>query len=276
MSILNIATTVVVVAAAVMLAGVWAFQTYGIYRFTRSDASLVAADAADNVRSVQFRSGDGQMIGARLAAPAPGQPVIMSFYGNSGDIETSFERLKTLRARGFGIAMMEYRGSGATGGKSSEMNFARDALAFYDQLDELMGRPVPANRRVLHGFSLGAGVGSRLAATRPFEAVVLEASPYRTCLYYQDAFKGFPFCSVMWAERYDIIDHVRAIDAPKLFIHGALDEALPVERARRLFEEAPGPKEYLEIPNGRHADLAKFGLVEAMESFISRTVAPAS
>ena len=48
------------------------------------------------------------------------------------------ERLRALQEQGFGLAMMEYRGSGATGGKSSEMNFARDALAFYDQLDELM------------------------------------------------------------------------------------------------------------------------------------------
>ncbi|WP_312163851.1 hypothetical protein [Phenylobacterium sp.] len=273
MSIFNVAATALLTAAALVLASVWLFQNYGIYRFSRSDAPLPAA-ASDGVRSVQFRSSDGQMIGARLAMPQPGKPVIMSFYGNGAGVDASFERLRALRERGFGIAMMEYRGSGATGGKSSEMNFARDALAFYDQLDELMGPP--ANTRVLHGFSLGAGVGSRLAAARPFEAVVFEASPYRTCLYYQDAYKGFPFCWVMWAERYDIVDHMPAIGAPKLFVHGALDEALPVARARQLFQEAPGPKEYVEIPNGHHADLARLGLVDAMESFISRSVAPPS
>ena len=48
----------------------------------------------------------------------------------------------------------------------------------------------------------------------------------------------------------------------------------PVARARRLYQEAPGPKEYLEIPNGHHADLARLGLIDAMESFISRVVAP--
>ncbi|MBA4010669.1 MAG: hypothetical protein C0481_02270 [Phenylobacterium sp.] len=270
MSILHIATTALIAGIALVLAGVWAFQNYGVYRFSRSDAP----PPADGVRSVQFRSSDGQMIGARLAMPEPGKPVIMSFYGNGADVDSSFARLRPLRDRGFGIAMMEYRGSGATAGKSSEMNFARDALAFYDQLDDLMGPP--ANRRVLHGFSLGAGVGSRLAAARPFSAVVFEASPYRTCLYYQDAFKGFPFCQVMWAERYDIVDHVQAISAPKLFVHGALDEALPVARARQLFQEAPGPKEYLEIPEGHHADLAKFELAEAMAAFITRSVPPSS
>lgn len=272
MSMFNLVVTALLVATALLFAGVWAFQNYGIYRFGGDDEGR----PADDVRTVQFRSSDGQVIGARLAMPQPGKPVIMSFHGNGAGVDASFERLRALQEQGFGMAMMEYRGSGATGGKSSEMNFARDALAFYDQLDHLMGEAVPANRRVLHGFSLGAGVGSRLAAARPFEAVVLEAAPYRTCQYYQDAYKGFPFCQVMWAERYDIIDHVQAIAAPKLFVHGALDESLPVARARRLYLEAPGPKEYLEIPNGHHADLARLGLTDAMASFISRVVAPPS
>jgi pimeloyl-ACP methyl ester carboxylesterase len=268
----NLAIAALITAAALaalMFAGVWAFQAYGIYQFPRS-----SPPAADGVRAVQFRSSDGQMIGARLALPQPGKPVIMSFYGNGAGVDASFERLSALRDRGFGIAMMEYRGSGATGGKSSEMNFARDALAFYDQLDDLMG--LPATARVLHGFSLGAGVGSRLAAARPFEAVVFEAAPYRACLYYQDAYKGFPFCQVMWAERYDNVDHIRAISAPKLIVHGALDQALPVARARQLFAEVPGPKEYLEIEDGHHADLTQLGLTEAMDAFISRSVAPSS
>lgn len=273
MSIVNITTTALLVLAALALTSVWAFQNYGIYDFGR-DARSLPPNARNGVKSIQFRSTDGQMIGARLSLPAPGKPVIMSFYGNGADVDSSFERLRTLRDRGFGIAMMEYRGSRGTGGKASEMNFARDALAFYDQLDELMG--APTGKRVLHGFSLGAGVGSRLATARPFDAVVFEASPYRACLYYQDAYKGFPFCSVMWAERYDNIDHVRAISAPKLFVHGALDESLPVARARQLFQEAPGPKEYLEIPDGHHADLARLGLADAMETFISRVVAPSS
>ena len=272
MSMFNLVVTALLVATALLFAGVWAFQNYGIYRFGRGDEGR----PADDVKTVQFRSSDGQMVGARLAMPQAGKPVIMSFYGNGAGVDASFERLRALQTRGFGVAMMEYRGSGATGGKSSEMNFARDALAFYDQLDGLMGQAVPANRRVLHGFSLGAGVGSRLAAARPFEAVVLEASPYRTCLYYQDAYKGFPFCQVMWAERYDNVDHIRAISAPKLIVHGALDQALPVARARQLFAEVPGPKEYLEIEDGHHADLTQLGLTEAMDAFISRSVAPSS
>jgi len=270
---LNLVVAALVAAVVLVFAGVWAFQNYGVYYFTRTDGSQVST-LAPGTRAVTFQSFDGKMIGARLSSAMPGKPTVISFYGNGAEIDASFERLRALRDAGYGVAMMEYRGSGATGGKSSEMNFAGDALAFYDQLDGLIGEKVPASSRVLHGFSLGAGVGSRLAAERPFAAVIFEAAPYRTCLYYQDRHKGFPFCWFMWAERYEVIDHVLRIKAPKLFIHGALDEALPVERARILFDQAPAPKEYLEIPEGHHADLDKFGLVDAMKSFISRNVVP--
>ncbi|MGC4025591.1 MAG: hypothetical protein QM744_10795 [Mesorhizobium sp.] len=271
MSLINFTLIFIFATALLAVAFIWGFQTYGIYHFSRSDPSR-SSNLPERVRAVQFRSSDGQMIGVRLAMPKPGKPVVISFYGNGADVDLSFNRLHALRELGYGMAMMEYRSSGATAGKPSEMNFARDALAFYDQLDVLMGQEVSASNRVLHGFSLGAGVGSRLAAERPFAAVVFEAAPYRTCLYYQDRFRGIPLCWLMWAERYDVIDHVRRIDAPKLFVHGALDEALPVARARILFKEAPAPKEYLEIPQGHHADLDKFGLADAMDSFISRNV----
>ncbi|MBX3596783.1 MAG: hypothetical protein KF874_04335 [Rhizobiaceae bacterium] len=273
MSIFNLFLAGIVAIALAVVGFVWAFQNYGIYTFPVAslDKPIVVSEG---VEAVQFRSGDGTMIGARVIQPAPGRPLIFSFYGNGADVDESLLRLSGLTAKGYGIAMMEYRGAGATPGKSSEESFARDALAFYDAMDGLIGKEFPASERVLHGFSLGSGVGSRLAVSRPFAAVVFEAAPYRTCLYYQDRYKGFPFCSLMWAERYDIVDYVKQIEAPKLFIHGKLDEALPVERARRLFEEAPQPKEYLEVAEGHHADLDRFGLAEAIDNFLSRNVDP--
>lgn len=270
MSTLNILLVCLALFVAALFGGVWVFQNYGIYEFPKGEVAVVPEGA----RAIEFRSADGQMINAWFEPSKDDRPVVMSLYGNGSGIDGAWERVRPLRDLGYGMVMMEYRGGGTTGGKSSEANFAADALALYDQLDSLTGTTIAPTQRVLHGFSLGAGVGSRLASQRPFAAVVLEASPYRTCLYYQDRFKGFPFCSVMWAERYDIIDYVQKIAAPKLIVHGALDEALPVERARRLFAEAPEPKEYVEIPGGHHADLDRFDLAGTIDSFVSRTVAP--
>ena len=65
MSMFNLVVTALLVATALLFAGVWAFQNYGIYRFGGADEG----PPADDVKTVQFRSSDGQMIGARLAMP---------------------------------------------------------------------------------------------------------------------------------------------------------------------------------------------------------------
>jgi pimeloyl-ACP methyl ester carboxylesterase len=67
-----------------------------------------------------------------------------------------------------------------------------------------------------------------------------------------------PFCSLMWAERYDIVDYVSQIKSPKLIVHGGRDKVLPVESERRLYDEASEPKEFVKIEECGHADLSRF------------------
>ncbi|MBD9374617.1 prolyl oligopeptidase family serine peptidase [Rhizobium sp. ARZ01] len=268
MSAAQVFLAALALAAISTAGGIWAFQTYGVHSFDPTP-TVPAKYGLPSVKVVQFASEDGATIHAWISVPVEGNPVILSFYGNQSNIGASMGRIASLIGMGYGVVMMEYRGSGATSGKPSEMNFARDARSLYDQLDALIGYTVPPQQRVLHGFSLGAGVGSRLAANRPFAAVILEAAPLRTCLYYQDRYFGIPFCELMWAERYDVVDHVKGIQAPTLFIHGELDRALPVERARLLYQAAPMPKKYVELAGGGHADLQAHGLFPAIEDFLT-------
>lgn len=268
MGVVQIVLGVIAVAAATVAGGIWAFQNYGMYRFDPEPNSPAEFGLPSTVRVVGYTSEDGARIHAWIAAPADGLPVILSFYGNQSSIGGSMGRLRSLIEAGYGIVMMEYRGSGGTAGKPSAANFARDARALYDQMETLLGQALQPDRRVLYGFSLGAGVASRLAEERDFGAVIFEAAPYRTCLFYEDRYFGIPLCRLMWSERYDIVDHLRNIKVPKLLVHGGLDRALPVERARRLFQEAPEPKKYVELPGGGHADLHEYGLIAEIETFL--------
>ncbi len=274
MSVVQIVLGVLAFAAASVAGAVWAFQTYGMYRFDPRPNSPGEFGLPSTVRVVRYTSEDGAPVHAWIADPAKGLPVILSFYGNQSCIGGSMGRLSRLIQAGYGIMMMEYRGSGGTPGKPSAANFARDARALYDQMDALLGEVIPTDRRVLYGFSLGAGVASRLAEERSFSAAIFEAAPYRTCLFYEDRYFGFPLCRLMWSERYDIIDHLRNVRVPKLLVHGRLDRSLPVERARRLFQEAPEPKQYVELPGGGHADLHEYGLIPAIESFLQQQLRP--
>ena len=258
-------------AVFLLFGGVWVFQTVGVYRFD-SASQVPTAFGLITTRVVAFMSEDGTPLQAWVAGPAPERPVILSFYGNSSAIGTSMQRLAPLIADGYGLVMLQYRGSGAGAGHPSEEGFARDARALYDQLDALIGQPTPANRRVLHGFSLGAGVGSRLAAERPFGAVVLEASFPRGCEYYQKRYFGFPLCTLMWAERFDIIDRIGSVTAPKLFVHGTEDRSIPLLWGQRLFDAAPAPKVFVALPGGGHSDLVHHGLIKAMQDFLGEHI----
>lgn len=258
-------------ALILLLGGVWVFQTYGVYRFDPTPQTPEALGLT-GIKVANFTSEDGALVQAWLALPAPGRPVLFSFYGNFSAIGPSLQRLMPLAADGTGIAMLHYRGAGGLEGHPSEENFARDARALYDQLDVLMGQSIPQNRRALHGFSLGTGVAVRLAAEWPFAGLILEASMPCLCRYFQRRYHGVPLCYLMWAERYDNIPRIGSISAPKLFIHGAKDKAVPLIWGQQLYEAAPSPKRFASLPDGAHADLARHGLIAQIQAFLHEAV----
>ena len=76
-----------------------------------------------------------------------------------------------------------------------------------------------------------------------------------------------------WIQGLDL-DALRAVDRicavaprPVLLIHGAADEATPVQDAQRLFAAACGPKELWEIPGAGHGRFAR------VDGYLPRVVA---
>ena len=73
-------------------------------------------------------------------------------------------------AADWSLALVNYRGYGASEGKPSERSFFADALVVFDTLTR---RPdVDASRIVLFGRSLGSAVATYVAAERPVAGVV--------------------------------------------------------------------------------------------------------
>jgi uncharacterized protein len=253
---------------AMMVGGIWAFQTYAVYRFDKT-VSLPQDFAIEKARVMSFQSDDGTEIPVWVISPAPGRPMFISFYGNFAGIGSSLKRLRPLIDAGYGIAMMEYRSSGANPGKPSEEAFAKDARALYDQLDTLVGEEIPVERRILHGFSLGSGVAARLGTERAFAAIIFEAALPRLCDYFQRRYFGLPFCRVMWAERFDTMSRIKDIPAPKLFVHGRKDDDVPVEWAETLFAASNEPKAIVILDDGSHSDLPRHGMIPEITAFLT-------
>ncbi len=254
-------------AVALWFGFLWAFQTFGIYRFDTTPATP-AAVGLPQLRVVHFAAADGTQVSAWVAPPRDDQPVLISFFGGFTNVGAAAPRLRPLLDQGFGLAMLVYRGSSGAGGTPSEAAFTQDALALYDQLDTLLQQPIPAARRVLHGCSLGSSIAAGLAAARPAAGLILEATFDRCTRWYAQRLCGLPMDAWMWRERHDVIDKLAAVTTPKLFLHGARDEVIPIAWAKALYEAAVGEKRFVTYPQGGHADLAEHGALTDIAAFL--------
>lgn len=263
-----------VAGAALLLFGYVAwFQRCRIYAFDRTQHAPADVGLAQ-LRHVRFRSEDGVEVSAWIKEPAAGQPMLLSFFGGFTCIGAAAPRLAPLLQRGFGLAILVYRGSSGEDGEPSEANFARDARALYDQLDTLLSTAIPADQRVLHGLSLGSSVASGLAGERAVAGLALEGTFDRCCRWFSGRAFGLPMCWLMWRERHDVVDKLAGNRTPKLFLHGERDTSVPIAWARALFDACAGEKEFVAFPEGAHHDLFNHGALDRLVGFAIRVCRP--
>ena len=203
------------------------------------------------VEEIAFATADGPQVRGWLA-PAPHggpAPLIVYYGGNAEDVTgQAFEPWPAEWA----LALVNYRGYGASEGRPSERALCADALVV---LDALARRPdVDPARIVLVGRSLGTGVATQVAGQRPVQGVVL-ISPYDSMVAL--ARYHYPFLPVRWLlrHRFDSVARAPGIKAPLLAITSARDSVIPPERSRRLHEAWGGPKRWVVIAEAGHEDL---------------------
>jgi fermentation-respiration switch protein FrsA (DUF1100 family) len=264
----------ILTGAIVAYAGLHVF--YGaIYKFGQIPETPEQYDLKE-VRVAHFPSEDGQDIQAWIKPPEDGAPVIFYFMGNFTSIGPSVQRLQPFLDAGMGLAALVYRGANGAPGNPSERNFAADARALYDQLDNLMGEKILPSHRVVHGYSLGTGIATRLAVERDIAGLVLEAAYAWFCDYFTDKYHGIPFCYLMWKERYDSADIIETINAPLLMLHGEKDDSIKINSAKQLYVAAREPKRFVSYENGTHVDLNSHGLSREVLNFYSEIVSEQS
>lgn len=203
------------------------------------------------VSIVPLTAADGTRIGLWYAAPAPGRPTILYFQGNAGEIADRADRFAFYQSQGLGVAFLSYRGYGASDGAPSEAGLIADASAGYDWLIAQGTRP---QHIVLVGESLGTGVAVQLAAAHEVSAVVLEA-PYRAAVDVAAGLYWWLPVRVLMRDQFRSIDHIGAVTAPLLILHGEADAVIPFAQGQRLFAAAPGQKAFVALPGVGHEAL---------------------
>jgi uncharacterized protein len=205
------------------------------------------------VEEIALAMPDGPRVRGWLAPARSGDPApLIVYYG--GNAEDVTGQVFEAWPEDWALALVNYRGYGASEGRPSEQALFADAELV---LDALARRPdVDPTRIVLVGRSLGTGVATHVAARRPVRGVVL-ISPYDSMVAL--ARHHYPYLPVRWLlrHRFDAIARAPEIRTPLLAIAGERDAVIPPDFSRRLFDAWGGPKRWVLIPGANHDDLGQ-------------------
>jgi fermentation-respiration switch protein FrsA (DUF1100 family) len=225
-------------------------------------------DIGLDYEEVYISAKDGVRIaGWYLPSKSPRATFIFS-HGNGGNISHRLEKIKMLNDLDVNVLIFDYRGYGMSNGSPSEEGLYLDAEAVYDYL--VHEKKVPPRKIIGYGESLGASVIIDLAGRHELGGIIVEGGfPSIRDM----AKEYFPFIpSFVYKTSYNSLEKIGRIKAPKLHFHSVDDEVVPYELGRKLFDRAPGPKEFVDLQGGHNDSflISRDVFVEKIDSFIGR------
>ena len=218
---------------------------------------------------VSLQASDGVRLHAWWIGDPRHKRTVLFLHGNAGNIGDRLDRVKTLGDVPVRFFLLDYRGYGESEGKPSEEGLYQDAEAAYAYLREKRG--IPSEDIVLFGESLGTAVAVDLAVKTPVAGVALESGFTSVRDMASVAFPWIPKAFV--SDQFNSLAKISGLRAPVLIVHGRRDEIVPFEMGRRLFDAAPEPREFLEVPAAGHNDVYVVG-GEKYRATISGFLAP--
>ena len=129
------------------------------------------------------------------------------------------------------------------------------AAAYDYLLGELQETP---ERILIFGHSLGGAIAIDCASHRSAAGLVVQSSFTNLKEMARARFPGWPL-HLIANNQFDSLGKVPELNLPKLFLHGASDETIPISLGERLFEHAAEPKEWYAVPRAGHNDVYRHG-----------------
>ena len=195
----------------------------------------------------------------------PSAPYVLFFYGSNEDLVHEAIRLAWLRdSFHVNAVSFDYPGYGFSDGTVSA-----DAIrwAALQEFDYVRGHLAPAPTPIVsYGWSIGTSLAIYAAAERDTAGLILQAPPASAdemarwssghdVPRYARAFVKVKVDGSM-QQIYDGVPAIRRVHVPLLVIHGSLDEAVPIEQGREVFDASPAvQKHFVQVPGAHHNDL---------------------
>ena len=188
-------------------------------------------------------------------------PAILYLHGVRWNLTGQLFRIQQLRALGYSVLAIDYRGFGKSQGDlPSEASVYEDARIAWEHLVKLQPDPT---LRLIYGHSLGGAVAVDLAAELGQEAASNGTPVPARGLVIESTFTSLGDVAtamadtslpVRWllSQKFDSIDKIGEINMPLLIVHGAADNYVPPRFSQQLFNAAREPKRLLLVPGGTH------------------------
>lgn len=243
---------VLIIAACygLLVAVVYLMQGRMLYLASVPGRELTATPADVDLRyeEITIETADGiQLHGWYI--PGESNQVVLFFHGNAGNISHRLYSIRQFYGLGLSVFIVDYRGYGQSGGKTTEKGIYRDADAAWRYLTEERG--VPANNIVIFGRSMGASAAAKLATRQQPLALIVESSFTSIPDIAQEIYPWLParWLSYLQHATRDYVEHVRS---PVLIVHSRDDEIVPFHHGEAIFAAAREPKSLLVLRGGHN------------------------
>lgn len=234
-----------------LVAGVYLMQGRMLYLPEVPGRELTAtpADAGMEYEDVFLETADGVDLHGWFVR-GNGDRILLFFHGNAGNIAHRIDSIRQFHGLGLSVLIIDYRGYGRSGGRTTENGMYLDAEAAWDYLVRVRG--ADAGQILIFGRSLGASVASRLAMERQPLGLIVESSFTSVPDVAGEIYPWLPV-KLLSRLKHSTHDHVQDVRCPVLVVHSRDDEIIPFSHGQAIFEAAREPRMLLEL-RGTHND----------------------
>jgi len=241
--------------------------------YPERDIRLTPRSVGLTYTDVTMQTSDGVTINAWWVPAKNPRATVLFCHGNGGNISYYLETLKVFNRLELCALIFDYRGYGRSTGKPSEKGTYLDAEAAWNYLTQ--AQKIAPGQIIVWGRSLGGAIAARTAARHPAGMLILESS-FTSIPEVARAHIAWLPAWVMARYRYETVRYLAQVTVPTLVIHSPEDEITPFAHGKKLFENLPGPKAFLEIKGSHNQGfIDSLALYESgIDAFIDTYIEP--
>lgn len=208
---------------------------------------------------------DGLKIHSLLFKPVAARGLILYFHGNAGSLDGWGDMAEELASKtSMSVWIIDYPGFGKSEGSiQSEEQLHQIAREFMNAAKAEMGGS--AERIVIYGRSIGAGLAVKIAKELTPAALILETPYMSLASLARSIFPWVPTTLLRYKLPAD--QWIRDVQSPIFIVHGDHDEVITYQQGKQLAELSHA--NLTTIVGGHHNDLGRY---QEYWDFVARAI----